>query len=103
MKTLIGSMNSFQKLNQFSQGKSTLDAEPYDVESYFGKIQVFLLLSYIDPFGIKTGSGTMKNICGMKYFFQKLSKFSQGNNVLEASASTQMVFILDLHVLVQLS
>jgi hypothetical protein len=36
-------------------------------------------------------------ICRM-YSFQKLTQFSQGNNVLDAPAPKQMVFFLDLHV-----
>jgi hypothetical protein len=30
---------------------------------------------------------TMKNLLGMKYSFQKLTEFLQGNNVLHAAAS----------------
>jgi hypothetical protein len=41
---------------------------------------------------------TLKNPNCRKYSFQKLTPFSQGNNVLEAAAYNKMVFFGKIHV-----
>jgi hypothetical protein len=44
---------------------------------------------------------TLKHLIFKKYFFQKLTQLSQRNNVLLASASTQMDFLREIHVFLQ--
>jgi len=44
---------------------------------------------------------TLKHLLFTKYFFQKLTQLSQRNNVLLASVSTQMEFLREIHVFLQ--
>jgi hypothetical protein len=37
------------------------------------------------------------------YFFQKLTQFSKGNNVLDAAACSMDVFLREIHVFLQLN
>jgi hypothetical protein len=40
----------------------------------------------------------LKTLIGRQYSFQKLTQFSQGNNVLHAAASNKYAFFQELHV-----
>jgi hypothetical protein len=48
---------------------------------------VFLQLSRIGPFGTNWAFLPLENLIGRHHYFQKLTQFSQGNNVLDAPLS----------------
>jgi hypothetical protein len=55
---------------------------------FFGEIHVFLQLTKIFLFGTRKPIPSLKNLSCRRYSFQKLTEFSQGNNVLYGEANT---------------
>jgi len=78
---MICSKDCFGKLTQFSQGNNVRDAALSDRHGFLREIHVFLQLSRVRLFGDKEPISTLKLPYGHKYFFQKISQFSQGNRV----------------------
>jgi hypothetical protein len=54
---------------------------------FFGEIHMFLQLSSIGLFIEIEPISTLKHLICRKYSFQKLTQFSQENNVLDATVS----------------
>jgi hypothetical protein len=70
---------------------------------FFGKTHVFLHLSSIGQFDQKEPFPTLKTMICKKNSIQKLTQFSQGNNVLDGAASNTDGFWGETHVFLQLS
>jgi hypothetical protein len=65
---------------------------------FFVEILLFLQLSWIRLFGRKWAYHHLEISDLKKDFFQKLTQFSQGNNVLDSTALTHMLFFQEIHV-----
>jgi hypothetical protein len=87
LKRMIGRKYSFQKLTQFLQGNNVVDAAGSNIDSFLGRGVCVLQLSRISLFGANRAYLTLKHLSCMKCSFEKLTQFSQGNNVLDAPAS----------------
>jgi hypothetical protein len=70
-----------------------LDAPASNTMIFFQEIHVFLQLSSICLFGKKRAHIHLEKPTFRRYSFQKLTQFSQGNNVLDVLASTIHVFL----------
>jgi hypothetical protein len=89
LETLICRKYTFQKLTQFLQGNNVLDAPACDTSGFLSR-DTFLQLSqiaYLQPIS------TLKLLSCRKYSCQKLTQFSQGNNVLDVPASNADGFL----------
>jgi hypothetical protein len=102
-KSLCCRKYSLQKLTQYSQGNNVVDAPVSAQMIFFWDIHVFVRLSLIAYLEHNENFFALKTLIGRKYSFQKLSKFSKGNNVLDALASDTNGFLLRTHVFLQLS
>jgi hypothetical protein len=104
VNTMIFRKYSFQKLTQFSQVNNVLDLLLITFILSFWEIHVFLQVSWIDLIGANKDYLHLKHLSCRKYSFQKLTEFSQKNNVLDAPASkTHSCFWRDICVLFHLS
>jgi hypothetical protein len=104
LETVICRKYSFQKLLQFSQGNNVLDAHDSSKDGFlFSTLHVFHQLSWIGLYGTNEPSSCLKILICRKYSFQKLTQWSQGNNVLDATDSNIDVFFGELYVFLQLS
>jgi hypothetical protein len=88
----------FQILTQFSQGKSVLELLLLIQMIFYREIHLFLQLSWIGLFWAKTAYHHLETPKLQKYSFQKLTKYSQGNNVLHASDSNTHGFLQEIHI-----
>jgi hypothetical protein len=100
MKTVICRKYSFQKLTQFSLGNNALGAllvkqmESFERYLYFFNLHEKANLEQNKPFS------TLKTMICRKYFFHKLTQYSQGKNALDTSTSNtdgclgEMCFII---------
>jgi hypothetical protein len=87
LKTLFFRKYSFQKLTNFSQKNNMLDSEASNQRVFFGEIHEFLKVSWMCPFAAYTAYFLLKHLRYRLYYFKKLTKFSQWNNVLDAAAA----------------
>jgi hypothetical protein len=82
-----------QKLTQFSQGNNVLEFKPSNIDGFY---QRYLCLfnsakqAYLEQ---RDPISTLKYWSWRKYSFQKVSQFSQVNNLLHAPASTTHGFL----------
>jgi hypothetical protein len=70
---------------------------------FFQEIHVYFQLIRISLFGIKWTFLHLENLICRKYSFQKLTQFSQGNNVLDSPPSNIHGFFGEIHVVLQLN
>jgi hypothetical protein len=77
----------FGKLTQFTMGNNALDILTLTNVVFFREVHVFLHLSRICLSGIKRGYLHLVTPKCRMYSFQKLTHFSQRNNVVDANAS----------------
>jgi hypothetical protein len=70
---------------------------------FFWELHVFLQLRWIGLFGTNRDYFHLEKPTLQEVFFSKLTQFSQRNNMIDTLVLTQIVFILDIHVFLQLS
>jgi hypothetical protein len=70
---------------------------------FFWELRVLLHLSWIGLFDTKWAFLHLENSDLQEYSFQKLTQFSQGNNVLDAAASNIDGCLGGIHVLFKLA
>jgi hypothetical protein len=75
------------KTNSITQGNNVVNAVTSNIQVVFGELHVFLQLNWMGLFGTKWASSTLKTMNHRKYYFPKLTQYSQGNNVLDTAAS----------------
>jgi hypothetical protein len=99
LKTLICRMYSIQKLTQISHVNNVLCAPASDTDIFLCRDTCVSILPEEANFEQNAPLSTFKALICMKYTFQQLTQFSQGNNVLDAVASNIDGFPLrDTHV-----
>jgi hypothetical protein len=84
----------FQNLKQFSQGNNVLGAHASNTDGFLFRdtsvSSTLLKRQYLEQ---TEPMSTMKHISCRKYSFQKLTPFSQGNNVQDGSVSNTHGFL----------
>jgi hypothetical protein len=90
-------------MNQFSQGINVLDGAASNIDSFFGQIHVFLQLSWIGLFGVKTAKINPETSKWQKVFLSKTNSYLQGNNVLDAPTFHTNDFLQQIHLFHHLS
>jgi hypothetical protein len=94
LKNLICRKYSLEQLSQFSQGKIVLDATASNTNGLLLRyIYMFHWLRWIRLFVSKTAYLHLEIPSCRKFSFQKLTQFSQGNNVLDVAASNTDAFL----------
>jgi hypothetical protein len=89
------------QLTQFSEEYNVLDATFLPCMVVFGELHAFPPLTWIGLLQQKVPISTLNHLIFGKYFFPKLTQLSKRNNVLLASASTQMDFLREIHVFLE--
>jgi hypothetical protein len=80
------------KLSQFLKRNNVLDSLFLTQMVFFGEIHIFPQVSWIRLFQTETIS-TLKNLTCRKTTFQKLTTFTEGNNVIDTSDSNTDGFL----------
>jgi hypothetical protein len=70
-----------------------LDAPVSNTHSFVEHIAMFYQLTYIGLFGTNEPFSNLKTLICRMYSYQKLTQFSQGNNVLNSDTSNRDVFL----------
>jgi hypothetical protein len=93
------------KLTKLSQGKNVLGAVASSIYGFLWRDTCVSLIQLKACLEQREPISTLKNLNSRKYSFQKLTQFSQGNNVLDAPAFIKdgLVFFVEIHVFFQLS
>ena len=86
---------------QFSEEYNVLDASFLPCMVVFGELHAFPPLKWIGLFGAKSAYLQFESPNFHEVVLSKLTQLSQRNNVLLASASTQMDFLREVHVFLQ--
>jgi hypothetical protein len=94
LETMICRKYSFEKFPQFSQGNNVLDAEASNIDDFLWRDSCVSSIQLIGLFGTKQPIYTLKHISCRKFSFQKLTLFTQGNNLLDVPASNTVEFFL---------
>jgi hypothetical protein len=84
---MVWKMYAFRKQTQFLQGNNVLDAPAINMDSFLSSDTLFHLVNWIGLQGTYELFSTLKTMIFRKYFFQKLTQISLGNNVVDAAAS----------------
>jgi hypothetical protein len=85
-----------QKLTQFLQENNVLDAPASNTDGFLLRDNSFFNLAEQAYLEQNKPFSTLKILLCWKYSFQKLTQFSQGNNVLDAPASSSLGFLWEL-------
>jgi hypothetical protein len=90
---MICRIYSFQERTQFSQGNNVLDAEAPNIDVILWRDTCVSSTKLNRPIWSKERVPPLENDDLLKVFFQNLTQFSQGNNVLDAPASNINSFL----------
>jgi hypothetical protein len=86
LKTLIGKMYSFQKLNHFSQGNNMLHAPASNTDGFHSRVTGVSSTQLKILFGSKRPTSTLKKSKLQEVFLSKLTQFFQGNTIIDSEA-----------------
>jgi hypothetical protein len=86
--------HSFHMLAQFSQGNNFLDAAASNIDGFLSRYHVVYQLTLSGLFATNETFSTLKILIWRMYSFQKLTQYSQANNVLYAPASNTGGFLV---------
>jgi hypothetical protein len=92
----------FVKLTEYWQKTMFLILMLLTQMVFFWVIYVFLQLSWISLFELTEPMSTLKKLSCSKYSLQKLTQFSERNNVLDAPASNTDSCLWETHVFLKL-
>jgi hypothetical protein len=84
---------SFQKLTQFSQGNTVLDAAASNIDVFLERDMCFFNLAEQSYLEQNDHFFTLKTMIFRMYSCQKLTQLSQGNNVVHAAMSNIDCFL----------
>jgi hypothetical protein len=103
LKTLICRKYSCQKRTIYSQVNYVMDASASNTDRFLSRDACVSSTQLTRLIWNSRAYFPQKNLSCRKYSCQKLTQFSQANNVLDAAPITQIVFIGKINVLLQLS
>jgi hypothetical protein len=98
METLSGRQYSFQKLTQFSQENTVLDALPSNIDIFISRGTCVSSTQLSRPIWKKCPFYPFKTLMHRQNSFQKLTRFTQRNNMLHVPASNIDAFLSQIHV-----
>jgi hypothetical protein len=93
---------SFQIVTQLSHRINVLHAAASNLDGFLLEIHVFLQFTWLCVLGTKWANPPLENVSCRKSFFDKLTKFSQGNNARIFLLPTEMVFFGEIYVFLQM-